>query len=316
MNSRVKELDFLKCIFIILMIIFHLVYIGDSYPYAKQVVYTFHMSAFLIISGYLNNVNKEIKAFGQSLLWIFIPYVCMETGYVIMSAILPVREKITELSAGLLLHKAIIAPMGPYWYLHTLMLCNASYYLMYRMTNKWKGITRFILLGILLYGLSELKLLTFANAIYFLAGVAIRQSGNNIIRIFQPSLLALFPLIILCYFPENLNRGTLAGVTITYLVISLLLAIYTYLTELIKRILLYIGSNTLVILLFSPVFTILSKLYLPLFAFDATGICFTIVSVVFVICGCFGVTYIFDRLHISPYFLGKKQMLPPYSSAD
>lgn len=157
MNSRVKELDFLKCIFIILMIIFHLVYIGDSYPYAKQVVYTFHMSAFLVISGYLNNVNKKIKAFGQSLLWIFIPYVCMETGYVIMSAILPVREKVTELSAGLLLHKAIIAPMGPYWYLHTLMLCNASYYLMYRMTNKWKGITRFILLGILLYGLSELK---------------------------------------------------------------------------------------------------------------------------------------------------------------
>ena len=103
---------------------------------------------------------------------------------------------------------------------------------------------------------------------------------------------------------------------ITYLVISLLLATYTYLTEQIKRILLYIGSNTLVILLFSPVFTILSKLYLPLFAFDATGICFTIVSVVFVICGCFGVTYIFDRLHISPYFLGKKQMLPPYSSAD
>ena len=54
---------------------------------------------------------------------------------------------------------------------------------------------------------------------------------------------------------------------------------------------------------------------MPLFTFDATGICFTIVSVVFVICGCFGVTYIFDRLHISPYFLGKKQMLPPYSSA-
>ena len=72
MNSRVKELDFLKCIFIILMIIFHLVYIGDSYPYAKQVVYTFHMSAFLVISGYLNNVNKKIKAFGRSLLWIFI----------------------------------------------------------------------------------------------------------------------------------------------------------------------------------------------------------------------------------------------------
>lgn len=316
MNSRIKELDFLKCIFIILMIIFHLVYIGDSYPYAKQVVYTFHMSAFLIISGYLNNINKEIKAVSWSLLWIFIPYVIMEAGYVVMSAVLPVREKVAELSAGLLLYKALIAPMGPYWYLHTLILCNASYFLIYKVTNKWKGIIRFIILGIFLYLLSELRLLTFANAIYFLAGVAIRQSGLPIIRVFQPSFLSVVPLVILCCFPENLNRGTLAGVAITYLVISLLLATYTYLPKKVKRLSLYIGSNTLVILLFSPVFTILSKAYLPLFAFDATGICFMIVSVIFVICGCFGVTYVLDRLHISPYFLGKKRMLPPYPQAD
>lgn len=58
MESRVKEIDYLKCIFITLMIIFHLVYIGDKYPYAKQIVYTFHMSAFLIISGYLANNRK------------------------------------------------------------------------------------------------------------------------------------------------------------------------------------------------------------------------------------------------------------------
>ncbi len=38
MESRVKEIDYLKCIFITLMIIFHLVYIGDKYPYAKQIV--------------------------------------------------------------------------------------------------------------------------------------------------------------------------------------------------------------------------------------------------------------------------------------
>ncbi|MEJ8740205.1 acyltransferase [Phocaeicola sp. HCN-6420] len=316
MNGRIKELDFLKSIFIILMIIFHLVYIGDSYPYAKQVVYTFHMSAFLIISGYLNNINKETKAFGRSLLWIFIPYVFMEAGYVVMSAVLPVREKVTELSARLLLYKAIIAPMGPYWYLHTLILCNASYFLIYKVTDKWKGIIRFIILGIFLYILSEVRLLTFANAIYFLAGVAIRQSGLPIIRVFQPSFLSVVPLVILCCFPENLNRGTLAGVAITYLVISLLLATYTYLPEKVKTLLRYIGSNTLVILLFSPVFTILSKAYLPLFAFDATGICFTIVSVIFVISGCFGVTYVLDRLHISPYFLGKKRMLPPYPPAD
>ena len=32
MRQRIEELDYLKGIFIILMITFHLVYIGDSYP--------------------------------------------------------------------------------------------------------------------------------------------------------------------------------------------------------------------------------------------------------------------------------------------
>ena len=38
MKTYVPQLDYLKSIFIILMILFHLVYIGDSYPYMKQVV--------------------------------------------------------------------------------------------------------------------------------------------------------------------------------------------------------------------------------------------------------------------------------------
>lgn len=76
MESRVKEIDYLKCIFITLMIIFHLVHIGDKYPYAKQIVYTFHMSAFLIISGYLANNRKDARSFLRKFLWIFIPYAC------------------------------------------------------------------------------------------------------------------------------------------------------------------------------------------------------------------------------------------------
>ena len=94
MESRVKEIDYLKCIFITLMIIFHLVYIGDKYPYAKQIVYTFHMSAFLIISGYLANNRKDARSFLRKFLWIFIPYACMEAAYTVMSHFLPVRESV------------------------------------------------------------------------------------------------------------------------------------------------------------------------------------------------------------------------------
>ena len=57
MEHRIQKLDYLKSIFILLMVAFHLVYIGDKYPYAKQIVYTFHMSAFLILSGYLTNIQ-------------------------------------------------------------------------------------------------------------------------------------------------------------------------------------------------------------------------------------------------------------------
>ena len=78
MQRRIDELDFLKGVFFILMITFHLVYIGDSYPYAKRVVYTFHMPGFLIISGYLMNITKPCKELIKTMLGYAIPYIVME----------------------------------------------------------------------------------------------------------------------------------------------------------------------------------------------------------------------------------------------
>ena len=304
MNGRIKELDFLKSIFIILMIIFHLVYIGDSYPYAKQVVYTFHMSAFLIISGYLNNINKEAKAFGRSLLWIFIPYVFMEAGYVVMSAVLPVREKVTELSAGLLLYKAIIAPMGPYWYLHTLILCSLIYYITFRYV-RLSVVSRLVVTGVCLFALSHWGgLMNFSNALYFLIGMTVSQSGLRFTQVFRATTFAIVPFVILCCFPANLDRGTLAGVAITWLSISLLLAAYGYLPVQAKRLSFFIGRNTLVILLFSPIFTILSKAFLPVFAFDPTGMLFLVTATAFTLSGCMGMAWAMDKMHVSRFFFG------------
>ena len=51
MPRRIRQIDFFKGVFILLMVTFHLIYIGDSYHYAKQVVYTFNMTGFLLVSG-------------------------------------------------------------------------------------------------------------------------------------------------------------------------------------------------------------------------------------------------------------------------
>lgn len=309
MEHRIKELDYLKSILILLMVAFHLVYIGDKYPYIKQIVYTFHMPAFLIISGYLTNVQKDIRSFMRKLLWIFIPYLCLETGYVLMSHILPVRENVPEISSSILLHKIFIKPLGPYWYLHTLIICSLLYYLTFRYT-RMKTISQVILLGLGLFAVSYWGgIIVLANAIYFLAGVIIKQSKLPFIRIFQPSLLALVPMILLCCFPDNLNRGILAGITITYLAIIISLYAHSYLSKGIRQCSYFIGRNTLVIFLFSPLFTILCKMFLPFLFFEPTGILFTIISVAITVSGCIVIAWSMDKLHFSRFFFGQDAIL-------
>lgn len=309
MEHRIKELDYLKSILILLMVAFHLVYIGDKYPYIKQIVYTFHMPAFLIISGYLTNVQKDIKSFMRKLLWIFIPYLCLETGYVLMSHILPVRENVPEISSSILLHKIFIKPLGPYWYLHTLIICSLLYYLTFRYT-RMKTISQVILLGLGLFAVSYWGgIIVLANAIYFLAGVIIKQSKLPFIRIFQPSLLALVPMILLCCFPDNLNRGILAGITITYLAIIISLYAHSYLSKGIRQCSYFIGRNTLVIFLFSPLFTILCKMFLPFLFFEPTGILFIIISVAITVSGCIVIAWSMDKLHFSRFFFGQDAIL-------
>ena len=309
MEHRIKELDYLKSILILLMVAFHLVYIGDKYPYIKQIVYTFHMPAFLIISGYLTNVQKDIRSFMRKLLWIFIPYLCLETGYVLMSHILPVRENVPEISSSILLHKIFIKPLGPYWYLHTLIICSLLYYLTFRYT-RMKTISQVILLGLGLFAVSYWGgIIVLANAIYFLAGVIIKQSKLPFIRIFQPSLLALGPMILLCCFPDNLNRGILAGITITYLAIIISLYAHSYLSKGIRQCSYFIGRNTLVIFLFSPLFTILCKMFLPFLFFEPTGILFMIISVAITVSGCIVIAWSMDKLHFSRFFFGQDAIL-------
>lgn len=309
MANRIKELDYLKCIFIVLMIIFHLVYISEKYPYAKSIVYTFHMSSFFVISGYLVNTLKKTSVFFRSMLWIFIPYLFMEISYILMSSILPVREAIQDITPLVVIHKAFLAPIGPYWYLHTLIICSIIYFVIYRHILI-DHFSRLIILGLSLFLLSyACKIISFENAMYFLVGVVIHQSKQSFISIFQPSILAIIPLVILCSFPNNLSRGTLPGIAITYLCISFLLYIHKHLKESTRRFFYAIGQNTFIILLFSPIFTILSKKFIPFFAFDPTGIFFMITAVIFVISGCMLIAFLVDKLRLTNICFGKSRIL-------
>ncbi len=307
-KRRIAEIDYLKSIYIILMVIFHLVYIGDKYPYFKQIVYTFHMPAFLILSGYLVNVRKTPAAFARSVLWLFIPYAIMESGYAFMASVLPIRESIDRFTWSVLLEKVFVRPLGPYWYLHTLIIAHILCYTVHRIPFRDK-LSQLIVLTACFGILAECRIVSMTHALYFIIGFAISLFQQDLLSVFRPSCLSLAALTILCLNPNHLESHSLWGVVITYLSFSFLLWVYPYISHGIRQPLQFIGKNTLSILLFSPIFTLLSKPLTPLFSFDPTGLIFTCAAVSLTLCGSFAIAWTSDRLKLSRFFCGKPNLL-------
>ena len=312
-RHRIEELDYLKCILIVLMISFHLVYISELYPYAKQVVYTFHMPIFLVLSGFLMNVEKSNRQYLRTLLFYFIPYFIMESGYIAMASLLPIREHIDNLTITVFLNKLLLHPLGPYWYLHTLVICGFSYLCIFRLFP-CKNISRYILLGILYAMLAYYgEVISLTMSFYFLAGIIIRHSGIPILQIFRPSWLALAAFVLLVMYPANLNSSASGGILIAYLFVCFALAAYPYISFVLRRLMLFVGRNTLSLLLFSPIFTILCKSLVPILSFDASGMIFLVVSLIICIVGSLLITFFMDGLRLSPFFFGRQKALVSYT---
>lgn len=308
-QARILELDFLKCVFILLMIVFHLVYIGNRYPVAKAFVYTFHMPGFLIISGYLLHVQKPVPQFLRYIQWIFVPYLLMESGYVVMASVLPIREHIQQLTFGLFLDKLFLHPLGPYWYLHTLMLCGIVTYVVAQFVSHHRvG----MLLGVLLclWVLALLGLVTWINAVYFCVGVALRLYHRPFVGTFHPAWWSFIGIVLVATcVPNALQRHTIGGMLIVYFVISFLLWLYPYLPKGAAKISLFIGRNSLILLLFSPMFTVLSKLFQSYLLFEPSGMLFMLVALLFTVVGSFTVANILQKLHVARYVFGKSRII-------
>ena len=315
MKQRIQQLDYLKGIFILLMVTFHLALVEETYPVLRAAVYTFHMSAFLVISGYLANVEKRPQEFGRGMLRLLVPYVIFESLYILMQYFvggsLGAHNAISSLSPSDFLLRIATLPTGPYWYIHTLIICTAVYWLIFKVL-KLNGISGLALMGVILYGLSLLiEGLDWGNIIYFLIGVFILRSGSTLMGVITPSWLAVLPLIVLFCFPENYDKGTLAGVAITVLVISLLLALFPYCGRAIRDTLAYLGRNSLAIVIFSPIFTLVTKKAAPLFSFDPTALCFTVVALVFIVLACLACAWLSDKLRLSRFIFLKDHFYRP-----
>lgn len=307
-TSRMEELDYLKCLFVLLMVTFHLAYFADGYPLLKQWVYTFHMPGFLLISGYLMRVDRPLRQFSRTLLWLAVPYLVLESSYIVLSSFLPVRDGIDHLTVFIFADKFFVHPLGPYWYLHTLILCGIGYFIVWQQ-KKCSIISRLILLGFYLAGLAFVQLVAWDVSLYFVLGIIIRQSKLSFLQVFRPSWLAFIALLWLSCYPETFHKGSLGGLVTVYLVISAALAVFPLLHQCIKKAALFLGRNSLALFLFSPIFTMACKIFIPYLTFDSSRMLFLTLSLPLCILGALAVCRVLDALHLSPWLLGRKKAL-------
>ena len=307
-TTRIEALDYLKCLFVLLMVAFHLAYFADGYPLLKQWVYTFHMPGFLLISGYLMRVDKTLHQFSRTLLWLAVPYLLLESSYITFSAFMPVRDGIEQLTLSTFADKFFLHPLGPYWYLHTIILCGIGYFIVWKRRN-YSTISRLILLGFYFAGLSFVQLVAWDVSLYFFLGVVIRQSKLSFLQVFRPSWLAFIALLWLGCYPETFHKGSLGGLITVYLVISAALAVFPHLLPSIKRAALFLGRNSLALFLFSPIFTMVCKIFIPYLAFDSSRLLFLALSLPLCVLGALSVCRVLDALHLSPWVLGREKAL-------
>lgn len=325
MKQRNTDIDWIRAILIILMILIHIVSFGNAYPQLKAGILSFMMPTFLIITGYLVNIEKSPKEMGRYLMCLALPYVIMVTGFSVLSYFMPVRDGITELSLSQICEKIFVTSIGPYWFIQTMIICGILYYVSFKGAiwgtlrqgkTTMSTTTSLFIFATLLLLLSKTPALSPSAATYYFIGAVLRQCHIGFDRIFRPSPVALLLWINLLGLEEWYDWGTLAIVFSCWCCISSLMWIHCLINHLqdnacvrkTEATLLYMGRNTLPIYLFHPIFTMAAKFYHPLFSWDRSEIIFALVTIFIAIAGSIGIAKMMEKTRLA-YLFGKGKML-------
>ena len=307
-NKKITEIDFVRCVLMCIVILVHIVSLGELYPSAKTAAFTFFMPSFLIITGYLVNIDKNLRQFSVYILRIALPYIIMVTAFSLASLVMPVRDGLSELSVSALAERIFVTSIGPYWFLYDMIVCGVAYYAVFSLAPRSIGLaSRLSLFACLLYVEAWfIPLLTFGDASLYFIGVALRQMGVGFVRAFRPSFFSLLPFSVLIVQRDLWNKWLC--LLLPFFAISFLVWCHDVFPSRIRNLMNYLGHNTLPIYIFHPIFTMLSKFYLPFFAFDSTGILHAAATIVLSFLGSILIAKALDKTGISRIF-GTKALI-------
>jgi hypothetical protein len=316
-----EEIDFTKGILILLMVLFHIRYVGifeEQFNLLKTLVYSFHMPGFLVLSGFLTNFDKPVKKFFiDNCRKILIPFLVFEFLYIFALYIvqyfgIETSNHVERLDIINVCKYLFVHPTGTYWYLYTLFLCNVLYYLC-RNLLKGYGINILIIFALVLYVFSLFTGLSIGNFIFYIIGIIIKNYNSQYSTAIKSSRLSIIPVIVIaCIALPTLDGFSIYGVIITYLMLSFCLSLFIIMKNK-KHFFVYLGQNSYAFVLFSPIFTVSCGIFLKYFvAFDTTGILYLVFASVFTIIGSLFVAFLVTKIKISYYLLGVKRFYKYY----
>lgn len=276
-KKRIQEIDWLRCICILLVVSFHIVLIENKYEHIYQFIGIFHVPVFLIISGYLANTDKPRNEILQYLARLGIPYLVMETAYIMCASEMNVSDHVDNLNLYNYIYILLVKPLGIYWYLHTIILCFGALSISSRV--KLSPCGRLIIFFFICIILNMVNMISITNVFYYLIGVIINKSKREIKFSPKEGLLALIPILFIAFRGQTILCSQILFFLVTMLFISSMIGLYSITNSKIKNIASYIGRNTFPNLLFSPIFTYLSKYYQHfLISIDSSCIIFLMVT--------------------------------------
>ena len=197
-NKTYNAIDYQRSVLICMVIAIHVVNFGTLYPGIKNFINFFFMQAFLLITGYLVNIQKTLKEFVVYTAKIVVPYTIMVVAFAYGSTILPVRNGISEFTLPVVLKTIFVTSIGPYWFLHTMAVCGILYYVSFTLFRRLHTTGKLCVFASLLIIVSQYTpLLNITNASFYFAGAIIRVLGKQIQTIFKPSIWPILPFTLI-----------------------------------------------------------------------------------------------------------------------
>ncbi len=304
-----NQLDFFRAILIVLVILIHIVNFGTHYPLLKNAILAFLMPSFLVVTGFLVNVDKPLKPYTLYLSKIALAYAVMVSGYAALSLFLPVRDGLTQPTWQAFAHVLFIKSIGPYWFLHLMVVCGVLYYASFRVVPKISTAAKLSIFATFIILTAQFTpLLNIRFAAYYFVGVGIRHLVKDFSKVYVSSLWPVIPFLLLVGTPKFQDWGTISILVSVFCFFCFAAKLHTYLGNKAQAVAHYIGRNTFPIYIFHPIFTMLAKFTLPAFAFEPTGLLHAAVSVVMGVIGSIYLARALDYTRTS-YLFGRSKLI-------